>query len=286
MINSMAIVGTLFTRNLGVFLRSRTAVVFAISPVVLCVLFLVFFRTPTVSLISDVVTGDQAYAATDAWIFGSVAMLSAFSSSISVLIEFLEDRRSGRFGLQMASSVKRGQLVWGYLLSAVIVSIVVSVVIVVFGQIWALAAGQPVMYLGEWLMVLLAVVVSAILFTGINAIALRFVVSQGAFGAYCLIMGTVAGILSFSYTLPQPGFTTAAGLLPFLQAAALVRHPMLIPVSRGLDSSTVADLNNALGTTIQFGGVWPQPLTILVLLVWSVVALIVGYLFLNRSLQN
>ena len=286
MINAMAIVGTLITRNLGVFLRSRTAVVFTVSSVVLCCMFLMFFRTPTVSLISDILTGDQAYAATDAWIFGSVAMLSGFSSSTSVLMGFLEDRRSGRFGLQLASSAKRGQLVWGYLLTAVIVSVVVSVVLVIFGQIWALVLGQPLMLLGEWLMVVMAILLSSILFTAVNAIAFRFVVSQGAFGAYCLMMGTVVGILSFSYALPQPGLTATAGILPFLQAAALIRHPMLIPVSRGLDASTVTDLNNALGATINLGGTWSQPLTILVLLAWSIVAFIVGFLFLNRSLQD
>ena len=286
MINAMAIVGTLITRNLGVFLRSRTAVIFSISSVVLCCLFLVFFRPPTVSLISDILTGPDAYAATDAWIFGSVAMLSCFSSSISVLVGFLEDRRSGRFGLQLASSVKKWQLVWGYLLSAVIVSFVVSLIVVAFGQIWALAAGQPVMGIGEWLMTLLAVLLSAILFTAINAIALRFVASQGAFGAYCLMMGTVAGILSFSYALPQPGRTTAAGVLPFLQAAALVRNPMLIPVTSGLDSSAASDLNTALGATVNAGGLWSQPMTILILLAWSLVALIVGTFLLSRSFQK
>jgi len=285
-INAMAVVGTLITRNVGVFLKSRTAVIFSVSSVLLCCLFLVFFRPPTVSLISDIVTGPDAYAATDAWIFGSVAMLSCFSSSISVLVGFLEDRRSGRFSVQLASSVKRWQLVWGYLLSAVIVSVVISVVVVAFGQIWALASGQPVMAIGDWLMAVLAVVLSAFLFTAINAIALRFAVSQGAFGAYCLMMGTVAGILSFSYALPQPGRTTAAGVLPFLQAAALVRNPMLVPVASGLDSSAASDLTTALGAVVNVGGTWSQPMTILVLLAWSLVALVVGSLLLTRSLRK
>ena len=286
MITAMAIVGTLCTRNLGVFLRSRTAVVFAISPVVLCCLFLAFFREPTVSMISGIVSGTDAYAAADAWIFGSVAMLSGFSSTMSVLTGFLEDRRSGRFGLQLASSVKKWQLVWGYLLSAIIVAIVMSVVIVIFGQIWALANGQPLMRLGEWLMVLMAIILSAILFTGINAIALRFLVLQGAFGAYCLIMGTVAGIMSFSYVLPRHGVSSAAGVLPFLQAAVLVRDPMLTPVSRGLDPDTVTDLNTALGAAVDFGGIWPQILVIFVLLAWSAIVLVVGSSFLRRCLKN
>jgi len=285
MINSLSIVGTLFSRNLGVFLRSRTAVVFAISPVVLCVLFLVFFRESTVFLIADIVTGSQAYAATDGWIFGSVTMLSCFSSSMSVLVGFLDDRRSGRFGLQMASAVKRGQLVWGYLLSAVIVSVVVGIVIVAFGQVWALATGEPLMRPGEWLMVVSAIIVAAILFTGINAIALRFLASQGTLGAYCLIMGTVAGILSFSYSLPEHGPTAAAGLLPFLESATLVRHPMLVPVSRGLDPSTATDLYNALGAAVQYGGVWSQPVTIIIALAWGLAVLIAGYFFLRQSLQ-
>jgi len=285
-ITAMAIVGTLCTRNLGVFLRSRTAVVFAVSPVILCCLFLAFFRDPTVSLISDIVSDSDAYAAADAWIFGSVAMLSGFSSTTSVLIGFLEDRRSGRFSLQLASSVKRWQLVWGYLVSAVVVSVVISVIIVLFGQIWTLANGGPVMGFGEWLMALMAVLLSAILFTGINAISLKFLSSQGAFGAYCLIMGTIAGIMSFSYVVPEPGISSVAGLLPFLQAAALVRYPMLMPVCHGLDPNTVADLNNALGATVDIGGTWPQLLVILVLLAWSAVVLIVGSLFLNRCLKD
>jgi len=285
----MAIIATLFMRNLGVFLRNRTALVFAVAPVALCILFLVFFRPQTTVLISDYIPASgQVHAATDAWIFASVAMLSAFTSSASVLIGFMEDRLSGRFGLQLASSVKRWQLVCGYLLSAVTVSVAVSIVIVLFGQIWALAAGHPAMGIGGWFLVILGVLLSALLFTGLNAIALKFMASQGAFGAYCLIMGTVAGLLSYSYALPQPGVGRLSALLPFLQAGACVRTPMIAPALRSF-GATPADQDSVsylLGATLNLGGPWPTGLTILVLLVWTILANAGGFFLLNREIET
>jgi len=280
------VIGTLIARDLGVFIRSRASVIFALSPVVLCVGFLVFFRQQTITLISDVITGPSAYAATDAWIFASVAVLSGFSSSTSVLIGFLEDRRSSRFSLQLASSVKPGQLVAGYLLSSVIVSIVVSLVISGFGQVYALLVRQPVMSINEWLTVIVAVVLSSVMFTGVTAIAMRFVGSQGALGAYCLIMGTVVGIVSFSYVLPSSDVTVIAGCLPFLQAATLVRHPMLTPVLNGLDAGSATQVLEALGASVHLGAVWSQPLTIAVLALWSVIVLVVGSLLLTQCLKD
>lgn len=282
----MGAVGTLVARDVKVFLRSRASLVFTCSSVVLCLLFLAFFRPQVVVQVSRILPGGSD-AAADAWVFGSVAALSGFSSSASVLVGFVEARLSGRFGLQLTSA-KRWQVVLGYVVSSVLVSLVVSVVIVLLGQVWALAAGRPLMTILQWLQILLGLLLSAAFFTGLNAVALRFIVSHVAFGAYCLIMGTMAGILSFSLVPLQGNIAQFVGALPFFQTAALVRGPLLASAvqSLGADPATIDSLSYALGTVVRLGGSWPPGLTAFFLLLWTVLALVCAFLLLTRSLQD
>ena len=285
-----AVVGTLFVRNLGVFIRNRTAVLLAgLTPVVLGVIFVAFLRDQTVTLIEDLAPGFQAHAACDAWLFASGAVLSGFSSTVSVLLGFFDDYRAGRMGLHLASGVKRWQLVCSHLLAAVSVSFVISAIIIGLGQVWALIDGQPTMSSLLFLRALVGVFLAAIFFAGFNAAVMTFTLSQGSFGTYCLIMGITTGFLTFSFSLQRgTGVFQIAGILPFAQLGALVRNPMVTPGLGMTQGELRESLLDLLGATIQLGGgdSWPTIAIILALLSWTVLSIILSYFFMYQLLRE
>jgi multidrug/hemolysin transport system permease protein len=291
----MSQVIALVARNLVVFLRNRTALLFAcVPPVVLWIILLTFVRGQTVDRLSAIlVEGMNPNAVCDAWVFSSAAILSAFSSTAAALTVFINDRQMGRYKLFLGFGAKSWHLYSGYLLSSIVVSFVISLVLVLVGQIWALAGSQPGMSLTSWLVVVLGAFLGAVFFTGFNALAMTFIQSVEGVGAHCLLMGTLTGVLTYSFVLPQTvGLAKLAGVLPFAQAAALLRAPML---AGGIDrlasgGDFPADgtqiVNSLLGATIQIGSTpWALGVIVLVLTIWSVILLALTIVRMTRILR-
>jgi len=294
--------GTLFLRDLRVCWRNPAAVLLVVaSPIVLTIVFMAFFRQRLPGRMDQIMiltAGGNAAGLYDGWIFASVAVLAGFTSSAGVFLGFLDDCGARRFELYLASPVRRGAIIWGYLLAAGLVSFIVSLVVVAFGQVWALAAGQPVMSAALWLQALLGLLLTSLFFATLTGLAVGFVSSQGGFAGYCLIGGSLAGFLTASYALPQGAWISqVAGLLPFAQAAALIRAPLVAPVigqlplGSGPNVSGFAGpytLNYLVGAKIQIlgGTPWPALTVVIVLVVWSAILLGLGLWRLYRVLRT
>jgi len=259
----------LLGRNLRVAVRDGTTIsLIVIPPAAMVLLGLIALR----GHLANALTGDSPirYAAADAWIFASAAVLAGFSSSAAILMRFLDDRRSEKLGLLRACGASGGQLLSGYLITTFIVCTTVSFSVVVLSQLWALVAGQPVLSVVRWLQLLAGLILAAAFFAALTGLAATFMTSTGAFGAYCLIGNITVAFLSLSYGI--------LGLLPFAQAAALVRAPLLYPSVVKLDSA-----GEILGTAVNIGGPWPGWITAMILVVWSAVLIALGAVRTTRA---
>jgi hypothetical protein len=256
--------------------------------VVLWVFFLALIRPQTVSFL-EMITDQEVASISDAWVFATVAVLSAFPTTLAVLTGFLADYRSGRLGLLLASGVKKGQLVWGYIIGATLVAFMISGGLVVIGQVWALAFGQPTMTVQLALSVTGSVLAAAFFFAVLNATVLSFTVSHSAFGAYCFLGGTIVGILTLSYTLNHgSGLYQITGVLPFAQLAALVRQPLITPGMASIDEKITPEILNLLGTQIHIinGGTWPIWMILAFLAAWTGFALILCQMRVRHLLRD
>jgi multidrug/hemolysin transport system permease protein len=287
----MSRVAALVLRDLRVFRRNRAAVAFTVvTPVVLWILLILFHAPLTGSSLDQL--GTYAAAARDGWLFASVAVLAGFSSSMGLFTGFVEDCQAHRFGAYLVSPVKRWQIVAAYLIAAVVLCVLVSGVVIVLAQLWAALAGQPLMSIVGWVRAVLAVALAGACFTGLNALAATFTLSRGAVGAYGVVGSILAGFLTLSYGVPQLlGWSTVVGLLPFAQAAALVRDPLLgatldLFATRASPAS-VDTVTTLLGGGISFGGNPWAPWAIgLVLGAWSAILLGAGGLRMARLLRE
>ncbi len=139
----------------------------------------------------------------------------------------VDDDQSGRFRDFLVAPLRRGQLVLGYLLSAVLVAVLLSVLVLVIS----------ILYLGlirgTWLTVpailrsLAIVLLACVSFTALSALIVSFVRTNGAFSGLATIVGTILGFIAAAYipigVFPD-GVASVVAALPFAQAGMLLRR--------------------------------------------------------------
>jgi len=240
----MKMVATLVHRNVQAFWRDRMTVFFSLmSPIILFILFMIFFRRTIAELVLSYIptaVEADAYAACDEWLFASVATLATFTSSLGMLTGFVEDRVSGRFADYLVAPVKRWQLALSYILATWLVSFVLSVILLFIGQAWALGHDQPLMSVTQDLNCVFGILLGSMVFSAFNTFIVTYTTTQGGFGGYSIIMGTAMGFLSFSYVPPanlSDTINTALSAMPFAQVAAIIRKPATEPaISRLMEA--------------------------------------------------
>ena len=275
-------------RHLRVFWRDRLTVFFTLlGPLCVFVLFEVFLRKQTADLIQEGVPGSvsaDAYGMCDAWVFASVVALSCFTGSLGMLMAFVDDRTTGRFSDYLVAPVKRVQLAVSYVIATVIVSFVISLIFMVFSQVWAVCFSDALMSWNQYLKCAAAIFLACFIYSAMNTFIVTFLGSQGAMGGYSITMGVSMGFLSYCFVTPV-GLATwvnnVLGVLPFAQTASLIRVSLMKPATDQIISplptpdiqeQARTGLANSLGVTLTVdGNTLSNWLCIVVLLVLAVI---------------
>lgn len=227
----MSVVGAMVIRNLRLFFRDRLNVFFSLlGAVILFVLYTLFLGNLQTTSLANTLPGAataDVQAFVDSWMFAGIVLITTVTTGLGALAVLVDDGQSGRFRDFLVAPLRRSQLVLGYLLSAVAVTVVLSVFVLVVS----------ILYLGilrgTWLGVpalmrsLVIVVLSCIAFTALSALIVSFVRTNGAFSGLATIVGTVLGFIAAAYIpigIFPDGVASVIAALPFAQAGMLLRR--------------------------------------------------------------
>ncbi|TFD26662.1 ABC transporter permease [Cryobacterium lyxosi] len=252
-------------RNLRIFFRDRTAVFFSLlSALILIGLYALVLGSLQVDNLQSrfpTATNAEVQAFVDAWVFAGITMITILTTGLAALSVFIEDSSSGRFKDFLVSPIRRASLIFGYMTSSFIVSIVMTVVVVSISQGYTAIRGNATMTATELLLALgyVVVVVAAAAFSALSGFIVTFVRSNSAFAAMSTIVGTVIGFLAGAYipagTLPA-SVVNVMNAMPFAQAAMLLRQPFTAHSAEALTdgkSEAVSALNDFYGIAISVG---------------------------------
>ncbi|WP_104196928.1 ABC transporter permease [Cryobacterium sp. M15] len=250
-------------RNLRIFFRDRTAVFFSLlSALILIGLYALVLGSLQVDNLQSrfpTATNAEVQAFVDAWVFAGITMITILTTGLAALSVFIEDSSSGRFKDFLVSPIRRASLIFGYMTSSFIVSIVMTVVVVSISQGYTAIRGNATMTATELLLALGYVVVAAAAFSALSGFIVTFVRSNSAFAAMSTIVGTVIGFLAGAYipagTLPA-SVVNVMNAMPFAQAAMLLRQPFTAHSAEALTdgkSEAVSALNDFYGIAISVG---------------------------------
>ena len=227
----MNVVVAMVGRNLRLFFRDRLNVFFSLlGAVILFALYTLFLgNLQTADLVESLpgASSAEVQAFVDSWMFAGIVLITTVTTGLGALAVLVDDDQSGRFRDFLVAPLRPRQLVLGYLLSAVLVAVLLSVVVL----------GVSVLYLGvlrgTWLSIpaiarsLGIVVLSCVTFTSLSALIVSFVRTNGAFSGLATIVGTILGFVAAAY-IPigvfPAGVASVVAALPFAQAGMLVRR--------------------------------------------------------------
>lgn len=237
----MSVVGGIVARNLRLFFRDRLNVFFSLlSGIILFVLYTLFLaRLQTDGLAEQFpqATDAEIRAFIDSWMFSGIVLLTTVTTGMGAMSVLVEDGYTGRFADFLVSPIRRSQLVLGYLVSSVIVTLIMSGAVLVLSVLY-LGIVDGVWIEPDRLVVIAGItILCCFAFTALSAFVVSFVRTPGAFSAFATVVGTVLGFVAGAY-IPIGSLPDAVGnvinALPFSQGGMLLRREFTAQSLAGL----------------------------------------------------
>ena len=264
----MAAVLAITGRNLRLFFRDPLNVFFsllgALIVFLLYALFLGNLQIVSITQNAPRLTEDDVRAFVDAWMFAGIVAITTMTTTLGAMNVFVEDAATGRFRDFLVSPIRRGQLTLGYLLSAFVIGVILTAIVLAISVgylglvdgLW-LSAGQVLTSFG-------IAVLAVAAFAALWGFVISFVRTTGAFSALSTIIGTVTGFVAGAYLamglIPET-VRDVMSALPFAQAAMLLRQEFAADALEDLVGAVpgqVEEISRFYGLTLDVGD-WTVP---------------------------
>lgn len=245
-------------RNLKAFYRDRPAVLFSfLASLIIIGLYVLF--------LGDVYTSDfgemaNAREIMDNWVMAGLLATTSFTTTMGAFGIMVNDEAQKISKDFYSSPVSRRSLAGGYVLSALILGFVTSVMTLCLAEIYIVANGGVLLSLHAMLKVLILILLADITNVAIMFFITSFFASNNAFSTAGTVMGTLIGFITGIYLpigmLPE-AVQWVVKLFPTSHAAALLRQTMMEGAMSesfaNVPEQYLVDFKHTLGVTFRFG---------------------------------
>lgn len=274
-------------RNLKIFFRDRSAIFFSLLAVFIIIGMYALF-------LGDVWTeslADSGLKATrnlmDSWIMAGLLSVTSVTTTMGAFGIMIEDRAKKITKDFIASPLSNKKLFAGYITSAIVIGLIMSLVTLLLVEIYLLANGGELMTFVTLLKVLGLIVVTTITNAAMVLFFVSFFQSNNAFSTASTIVGTIIGFLAGIYlpigNLPE-AVQFVVKLFPVSHAAALFRQVIMeqpIAVSfADAPMSAMTEFKAFMGVELMFNDTVVSPWLSLAILAGT------GVLFSGLAIWN
>lgn len=243
-------------RNLRVFFRDRAAVLYSLMAVFIIIGLYVLF-------LGDAMLPEDLQGARflmDSWIMAGMIAAGTFTTTLGGLGQIIEDDDKKISKDFRASPLDRAAVTGGYLLSAVLTGLALSLLTLVLAEAYIVMNGGALLPLRSVLRLLPVIVLSVLASSVMMFFVVSFVGSNHAFAGLSTIAGTLIGFITGIYlpigSLPL-AVRTVVKAFPITHAAALMRQIMmeapLLESFAGAPSDARVALETELGVRLYAG---------------------------------
>ncbi len=246
-------------RNLKIFFRDKSAVFFSLLSVFIIIgLYVVF--------LGDVWSEGYAKLAgidtlMDSWIIAGIISVASITTTMGAFGIMVEDRARKNRKDFFSAPLKRSGIVGGYILSAYIVGVILSVLTFVLGEAYIVISGGGLLAPLGMLKMLGIILLSGLASSSLVFFIVSFFWSNSAFAAASTILGTLVGFLTGIYlpigNLPE-SVQVAIKLFPVSHAGALMRQVMMeAPMQAsfaGIPENYLVDFKEMMGVIYTYDG--------------------------------
>lgn len=259
------------------------------------ILYLLFLGNLQAESLLDAAPGLSSNLATqfvNSWVFAGILTITAVTTSLGAFNVFISDRSDGRLKDFAVSPVPRWKLMVSYMMSAIIVSSMLTMLAAAISQGYLLLSGGGYIGTDNLLRLLPLIIMLSGVFSAVACLIATFIKSSGAFTSLSIIIGTSVGFLAGVYvpigTLPN-GVANVVNALPFAQSASLTRDIFAENSLRevaGEDNSRVELLRESYGFTLNIGDTTiSAPVILIILATIGIVSLLLATFRMAKVLR-
>lgn len=268
----------LLIRNLRVYFRDKASVFFSLLSVLIIILLYALFLGDAWSSGSVFQGRAGVKNMMDSWIMAGLLAVVSVTSTMGAFGIMVEDK-SRKIMKDFASSpLSRAGLTGGYILSAFLIGLVMSLVTAVFAVIYMVARGGAFPGLPVLGKTMLLIIITSLSNTSLVLFLVSFINSSNAFSTASTLIGTLIGFLTGIY-MPIGQLPTAVQsiikVVPTSHAAALLRQTLMEEPLQKVFAGAPAEMVNAfketMGVTLSVGGKTLTPMTHVLVLTASFV---------------
>lgn len=278
----------LIKRNLKVFFRDRSAVLFSLLAIfIIIALYAVFLGDVWLDNSMQDIKGTNYLMNT--WLAAGLLAVATITTTMGAFGIMIDDKVHKINKDFYSAPIKSSQITMGYIGSSFLIGVIISIITVFVSEIYIVFRG------GGWMtpIVLLKVLLLVIFTTATNTSIVCFIVSffksHSAFSTASTIIGTLIGFLTGIYlpigALPK-SIQIIIKLFPVSHAASLLRQVLMEDAMKAsfseIPSCYLNEFKEYMGVTFRFGdSVVPWWLSVSILI--STATLFYGLSLLNLS---
>lgn len=277
------------SRNLKLFFKDKSSVFFSLLAVFIIIgLYALFLGDVLVKSLPGI---SGARYLMDSWIMAGLLSVTSVTTTMGAFGIIVEDRAKKITKDFTSSPISKKSVLGGYILSAVLIGLFMSILALVLAEIYIVSSGGKLMDPMTLLKVLGLIVLSTVANSSLMFFLVSFFNSLNAFMTACTVIGTLIGFLTGIYlpigNLPA-GIQWVVKCFPVSHSAALFRQTMMAaPMEQsfaGAPAQAVAEFEQQMGVTFSFGEtVLPAFGSILILIATGAVFYLLSIWNLSRK---
>ncbi len=278
----------LIKRNLKLFFRDKSAVLFSLLAIFIIIsLYAVFLGDVW---LEDSMKGiKNANALMNTWLVAGLLSVASVTTTLGAFGVMIDDKVKKIDKDFNSAPIKSSQITIGYIGSAFLIGVIMSIITIFASQIYIVLNG------GEWISplalikVLMLVIFTTMTNTSIVCFIVSFFNSHSAFSTASTIIGTLIGFLTGIYlpigALPE-SVQTVIKVFPVSHAASLFRQVLMADAMQTafaeIPASYLSDFKEYMGVTFSFSSYEVSPWLSILILVFTA-AVFYGLSLLNMS---
>lgn len=253
------------SRILKIYVRDKTAVFFSLLLSFIIIGLYILFLGETYSTSFEQI--ENIHQLMDQWVMAGLLATTSVSTSIATLSIMVDDKYQKRQKDFYCTSIQRSALAGGYFIASLIISFLLSLITLLFAQIYILINNGNWFSLPDYLQIIVILLLTVLMNCSMMFFITSFFKSNHAFSTATSIIGTLIGFLTGIYipigTLPEI-IQWIIKIFPTSHGAALLRQVMMgstIDQSfQYLPKTFVNEFQDILGITFQFGNITFTPI--------------------------
>lgn len=280
---------TMLRRNLKCYFRDKSRVFFSVLTILIVFILYIFFLGDNTAENFKNVTGFKFLL--DSWVMAGIISITGVTTTLGALEIMVQDNENRVSNDFLTSPLKRSHLAGGYVLSTFVIGMIMSLLALLFAELYIVAQGGQFLTAVNLLKALGLIILSVASSSAMSFFLVSFFNTRSSFAAVDTIVGTVIGFLTGVY-IPIGSMSSSIQfimkLFPVSYTTSLFRTVMMdqamTKTFASAQAETVETFKQDMGIVFQFSG---QTVSVLssVIILFAATVLFYGFVVvrLNRK---